>query len=350
MLSTTGIGARRGLREVGQGSRMRTLKTTDSAQRAAAVARLVRRQAGAVARGQLLRLGFDDHAIAAQLTAHRWQVWCDGVYLTFTGPPPLSASRWAALLACGPGAVLSHQTAADVHGFSDGLAQGPLIHVTIPESRREVSPPGVRVHRSRLLPSTAEIRHGVAVTTAADTVLDLVAGTRSADTVVTLVTAACRCRATSVDALLVAMSHRKRQRHRWLVQAVCLDVRDGVESHLEREYLRRVERAHGLPPGRRQFKGRTRRGWIRRDVAYDEYRTAVELDGRRGHEGVGQHRDAARDNDTTEQTWQTLRYGHGSIFGEPCEVARQVAAVLRNGGWRGELAPCGAQCAALRKI
>ena len=42
----------------------------------------------------------------------RWQRLQRGVYATFSGEPTRQTALWAALLRAGPGAVLSHQTAA----------------------------------------------------------------------------------------------------------------------------------------------------------------------------------------------------------------------------------------------
>ena len=55
-------------------------------------------------------------------------------------------------------------------------------------------------------------------------------------------------------------------------------------SVLERGYLRRVERAHGLLGGRRQLRTRTAAGVFYRDVEYPAFGLVVELDGRLGHE------------------------------------------------------------------
>ena len=63
--------------------------------------------------------------------------------------------------------------------------------------------------------------------------------------------------------------------------------------------------------------------------------TAVELDGRLGHTGMGRFRDMWRDNRTLLAGQPTLRYGTGDVAGAACEVAVQVAAVLSRLGWTG---------------
>lgn len=317
------------------------------ATRLAQVRVLTRGQAGVVATRQLRALGVDYPTVRAELASGRWIRLSEGVYFLGNTRPGPQALLWAALLACGEGAVLSHDTAAEVYGFARPRRASALVEVSIPVDRQEVAVPGVRVRRSRLLPGKATASNGWPVTTAADTVLDLVAEMRSPHDVVALLTDACRSKAVTADEILKAMGRRKRQRHRQLVKDVLADVIGGVESILEHRYLVKVERAHGLPRGRRQVKGRANGVPICKDVEYDEFDTVVELDGRLGHEGSGRHRDRRRDNAGTVRRKATLRYGHADLM-EPCEAAREVAIVLRDRGWTGQLTKCGPLCTALR--
>lgn len=270
----------------------------------------------------------------------------DGVYLLGNMRPSTASQRWAALLASGEGAVVSHNTAAEIYGFARSRWFTAHIEVSIPAERQEVAVPGVRVRRSRLLPGKATDHDGWPITTAADTVLDIVAEMRSPHDVVALLTDACRSKAVAADEILKAMGRRKRQRHRQLVKDVLADVVGGVESILEHRYLVQVERAHGLPRGRRQVKGWAKGVPICKDVEYDEFDTVVELDGRLGHEGSGRHRDRRRDNAGTVKKKATLRYGHADLM-EPCEAAVEVATVLRDRGWTGQLTRCSPLCTAI---
>jgi hypothetical protein len=193
----------------------------------------------------------------------------------------------------------------------------------------------------------ATVHDGWPITTAADTVLDLIAERRSPHAVVGLLTDACRSKSVTPAEILRSMGRRRRQRHRQLVKDVLADVIGGVESNLEHKYLVRVERPHGLPRGHRQKKVATVSLRTRQDVSYDEYDTVVELDGRAGHEGSGQHRDRRRDNASTLKWKSTLRYGHADLE-EPCEVALEVVTVLVANGWTGQPIPCSPGCALLR--
>ena len=97
-----------------------------------------------------------------------------GVYaVPHTGEIPL-ATETGALLACGPGAALSHHSAATLWGLRPGMARP--VHVTIPGHRQGASPAGVVVHRSVTL-TKADIRthHGLPVTSPARTLLDVAA-------------------------------------------------------------------------------------------------------------------------------------------------------------------------------
>src|SRR6202034_665389 len=87
-------------------------------------------QAGVVTRQQALEAGMSDGAIVAKIRFGRWQRVHFGVYAPFTGRMTRDAQLWAAVLAAGPGAQLSHETAAEINRLTD--RPSPFIHVTIP--------------------------------------------------------------------------------------------------------------------------------------------------------------------------------------------------------------------------
>ena len=76
----------------------------------------------------------------------------------------------AAVLACGPGAVLSHLDAAALWKIYAG--EGARVHVTT--TRAAHGPPGIRTHRTRLLhPDDLGEKSGIPVTSVARTLVDL---------------------------------------------------------------------------------------------------------------------------------------------------------------------------------
>ena len=137
------------------------------------VATLAARQHGVVTRTQLVGLGLSADVIDRRLSTGRLRSLHRGVYMV--GPMfPAHATEMAAVLACGPGAVLSHRSAASLWQLLPYPARPTLVDVTAPEADRR--PRGIRVHRVRSLGKgeTARVKR-IPVTTPARTLLDLAA-------------------------------------------------------------------------------------------------------------------------------------------------------------------------------
>jgi very-short-patch-repair endonuclease len=140
-------------------------------EREAALVRLAQRQHGAVAAAQLHALGFPHATIHDRRRLGRLCRIQQGVYAL--GRPDLPAKgRWmAAVLACGPGAVLSHAAAAALHGIRATAAA--LIDITLTQPR-SIKRPGIRVHTcTRLTAADISEEDGIPVTSVARTLLDL---------------------------------------------------------------------------------------------------------------------------------------------------------------------------------
>jgi hypothetical protein len=317
-----------------------------AARRAVELPELARRQSGVINREQARAAGLTDDAIEAKLRAHRWRRVFDGVYATFSGPLPRAATMWAAVLWAGPGAMLSHESAAELIGLGAGLGADPLsaVHVTIPAARRVRAIPGVVVHRSRRV---AQIRHPSRLppqTRVEETVLDLAQAASDIDRAIGWIARACAQRLTTEDRLTATLAGRHRVRWRVELAEALGDVASGCHSLLELRYLRDVERGHGLPTGvRQQVRPRTGGRWYD-DVCYQAYATLVELDGQAAHPADLRWRDMRRDNAGVTDGMSVLRYGMADVTERTCEVARQVVAVLRHNGWLGAPTRCGPRC------
>lgn len=132
------------------------------------LARLAGRQYGHVTRAHLTELGFTRSAIATRLRSGRLIAVHRGVYAVGHPRPEAIARAAAAVLACGPDAVLSHFSAAALWGLTKRWP-APA-EVTVPARRR---PTGVRVHVHLGLESRDIRRHlGIRVTSPARTLLD----------------------------------------------------------------------------------------------------------------------------------------------------------------------------------
>lgn len=273
-----------------------------------------------------------------------WQRLHDGVYVRHTGPVSYRERLEAAVLARGPGACVSLECALTLWGLSD--RQPPIITLAEPATtHRTRALPGVRVRRRRRL--AVAVRHGIPVTSGAQSVLDVAALTDARDELVALVTRALARRVVGVAELRAELAHHPRHRHRAFLGELLTVAAEGLESAAEVRYAVDVERAHGLPRSRRQVAdgptavrdGRSRRV----DVRYDEQRVVVEVDGELWHRERA-HEDRARDRQAAARGEVVLRAGWADVAGAPCALAAEVAAVLLTRGWGGMARPCGAGC------
>lgn len=140
------------------------------------VASMAAGQDGVVSYAQLVAAGLGRGAIHRRARNSRLHRVHPGVYAV--GHPGIGyrGRLWAALLYCGPEAVLSHRSAAFMHHLTVG--GGSLIHVTVPGSHR-TGRPGLVVHRTRnLAAADTGVVDGLPVTSVARTVLDFADGAR----------------------------------------------------------------------------------------------------------------------------------------------------------------------------
>jgi very-short-patch-repair endonuclease len=134
------------------------------------VLRKAERQHGVITRRNLLAAGYSPSTVTRLVRRGILQRMHRGVY--HAGLQPTWKSRFmAAVLAAGPGAALSHTSAAMAW---DLLPQrtGRRVHVTIPPERAAARP-GLRIHRTRLDPVDRTTRDRIPITTPARTLADL---------------------------------------------------------------------------------------------------------------------------------------------------------------------------------
>ncbi len=298
-------------------------------------------QAGAISRRQLRAAGVSDQLIIERLKRQRWQQLFRGVYATFSGLPPRQTWLWAAVLRVGEGAVLSHQTAAELHGLAEYPADA--IYVTVPSTRR-VAPRGLIVRISGRIDQAKQPNRNPPRTSIEETVLDLTQVSSSFDEVCGWITKACAKRLTTEENLRAALTMRKKMRWRTELDEVLTAAGSGIHSVLEYRYLRDVERAHGLPPSRHQVRVVIDGQVVYRDAYYEAYRLAVELDGRLAHPDEERWRDSQRDVKAGVQGVQTCRYGWRDVYAHACQTALLQAQILRRRGWLGTPKPCSPGC------
>jgi hypothetical protein len=293
---------------------------------------------GVVTRGQLAAAGLGKADVERLLRRNALRRVHRSVFVDHTGPLTHQQRIWAAVLAlapavvCGPTLLRPDPEAAE-------------IHVAIDASRRVSSPRGVRVHRVRGLDAVAQWRAEPPRMRREDAVLALVDAAATDLEVVRLMTDAARTRDIGADRLRAALGRRSRLRRRALVTALLDDIDEGANSVLEWGYVRRVERAHGLPRPDRQVTRRTPGGKEYRDAEYDALRMVIELDGRLNHDSwEAENRDADRDLADHADGKLAVRLRWRQVFGTPCATAGRLAIILQGRGWTGHPRRCGPGC------
>jgi len=295
-----------------------------------ALLRIGRKQALVVSREQVLPFG-SDRVIARWVHERRLTPITRGVYSL--GDGGWEQQAWTGILLGNRHAVLGGSTAA----YLDRLVKEPPAQVTVFVGPRR------KVHRDPRWRFITAGRQGVRYprrTPASRTIVDL-AGQLTPDALAALVSAAVGRRLATPETIMAALASVKRHPCRALLSEIAADTAVGVRSALERRYLRDVERAHGLPPSKRQQGPLT----MRTDVWYEEYGVIIELDGRAYHDGVAAWNDLDRDNQHRLKAQLTLRYAWTPVAVAPCRVMREVVTALHQRGWPGHPHPC-PQCAA----
>ena len=280
-----------------------------------------------VSRHQLLALRFSSQAIKTLVSRGRLHRLHRGVYAV--GHTRLRAQgHWiAAILACGPGAVLSYAEAAALHDLR--RVPNGRINVTAP-TRHHL--PGVCCHFVRTLhhEDTTAI-DGIPVTSLARTYLDLAEILTSARLIDALETGQ-RQNKLDVTALhAVIARHPGRHGIAPLHDAIAelADEPPLLQSGLERAF-RHLIRTYHLPTP--QFNVYVEGELV--DVVWHEHRLIVEVDSRKWHSGRKAFRnDRRRDRMLIRAGWRVARFTDDDIELDPSGVAAELSELLSDGPW-----------------
>jgi very-short-patch-repair endonuclease len=279
---------------------------------------LARRQHGVVSRAQLLALGFDAQAIKHRVRRGRLHPVARGVYAV--GRRELTREGWwmAAVLSCGPRAVLSHTSAAALWRIAP--EQRREVSIPLPLDRRR---PGIVVHRRRELRAT---RHrGIPVTPVVDTLVDL-AATLDTDATEAAINEADKRDLCDPERLRAALDDLPPWPGLQALRRI-LDVRTFTmtDSELERRFLPIARRA-GLPKLQTQ-------AWVngfRVDFFSAELGLVIETDGLRYHRTPAQQaRDRIRDQVHMAAGVSVLRFTRAQVRYDAAHVERTLVAVAR---------------------
>jgi very-short-patch-repair endonuclease len=231
---------------------------------------------------------------------------------------PTALARCEAILTWIPEAVLSHRTAAWLHGMLPELE--PVYEASVPKSLRRKTPPWLRLYRREVPPEWIGEAYGLPVMGRAATLLDCVS-VMSEDAAGLL-----------IDSTLVRMVSPTE------LMAVCQFGKRG--SPALRKQLRNAALWVASEPERRFARAMAARrvrmlanhsvGPFRCDFVHERSGTIVEIDGREFHSEAQVFRDdRRRQNSLQLEGWLVLRYAAADIFTALDACADEAAEVIR---------------------
>jgi predicted transcriptional regulator of viral defense system len=298
----------------------------------AEVGRLAVVQNGVVTHEQLDELGLNDQAVAKRVARGRLHRIHQTVYSLTPRVMTERGKFMAAVLACGPDAVLSHRSAAYLWGLVDSC-EGP-IDVTAP-NRRGRSPDGVAAHRDgSLQPIDKTAVHGVPCMSVARTVLDF-AGV-APEWEVRKVVAEAEVLGILDKAELRSLLKRSRRRRGVARLRLILDTihpqTKRTRSELERMFLRMCERASVPEPEVNVWLPTPSGARYQADFLWREARLIVETDSRRFHDTDSAFvSDRKRRQQLELARWRVSQCTWEEVEHEPRRLALTVRALIAQG-------------------
>jgi very-short-patch-repair endonuclease len=277
---------------------------------------------------QLVELGLDARIVDKRVAAGRLHRIHQGVYAvghTATSP---NQQRMAAVLACGPDAVLSHRSAAALWGIRQ--SSGTRIDVTAP-GRRGRTPAGIAAHRDASLTEADRTKiEGIPCTSLARTLLDL-AAIVSPRQLRNAVTQAEVQRVFDLEALreVIGRSRGRRGVARLKAAIAHHDPREQLARYeLERRFLRLCRRAD-LPMPEVNASLFVGGDLIMPDFLWRDAGLVVESDGREVHGTVSAFEaDRRRDQRLTVAGWTVIRCTWRQVMNQPHQLSQTIRTLL----------------------
>lgn len=274
---------------------------------------------------QIEALGLSARGVSHRVATGRMRRVHENVYAI--GRPGEKGHWMAAVLACGPGAVLSHRSAAALWGIAD---DGAAVDVAAPH-RAGRSRPGIAAHRGgRLDPIDVTVVDGIPCTSLPRTLLDLagVVGRRSLERAVDR---AEELGEFDLRALEDVIDRYRRRRGRGMLAAIVAGY-DGpriVRSGAEERLLALLEGADLERPRINAWIPLDDGGGYSPDFLWPDARLIVEVDGRTYHAKQRAFtEDRQRDRRLALAGFETRRYAAVEVFEQPARVIRELRAFL----------------------
>lgn len=296
------------------------------------IAEIAARQHGLVSLPQLEALGLDARTVRQRVQVGSLHRFHQAVYAVGHRPPSHQSRLMAAVLACGPGAVLSHRSAAALWGLRKD--RRPIIDVTAP-NRRGRAPHGISAHRDgSLIDADRTMLHGIPCTTVPRTLLDLAAVVHIGEL----------RKAVSEAEVLRLLDHEaarrliKRSRGRRGVARLRMLLDEihpqtkRTRSELERLFLRMCVRAK-LPEPEVNAKLDVGDLLLEPDFLWRDAGLIIEADSRRYHDTDSAFQiDRKREQRLMLAGWQVARCTWEQVEHEPRQLAETIRSLLMQSG------------------
>jgi hypothetical protein len=293
------------------------------------IAELAARQHGLTTAAQLVAAGLTRRMIERRARRGLLHRVHRGVYSVGCEPVGRGARWLAAVLACGPDAVLSHVAAAALWAVRETAAT--VIDVTSPtgsgRGRR-----GIRVHHAALAGVDVTVRDGIPVTSLPRTIVDLATMVSPGALEYAIHRAEARRMLTPAD--LHETLDRLRGKKgtgpvRAIVGAAHHDLDARTRGPWERRFLA-LCRGHDIPEPmvNRWIALEIASGGLEVDFSWARERLVVEVDEEASHHTLrAQRNDPARDRALRAAGWRVVRVAQ-SEFARPARIAAKVRTAL----------------------
>ena len=290
-----------------------------------ALAELARAQWGVVSLAQLDAVGIGPRAAQRRAQAGKLRRVHRGVYAVGGAVLPREGRWLAAVMACGPGAVLSHVSAAVHWNLLQYEPARP--EVTAPASRKGV--PGIRLHRSHSLDAQDTTDHqGIPTTTLARTLLDIAAQVPSHHLERALAQAE-RLQLYDHRAIESVIERSNGHRGTRRLATAIQDDPQFTRGELEAR-MRKLVRDHGLPrPSFNVSLDAPDHPGLEVDCYFPTHRLVVETDGWDTHRTRQAFEDdRAKDAANLAAGYRVVRFTWRQLRYDPQTVADRLTAIL----------------------
>lgn len=255
------------------------------------------------------RLFFDVYISSASFDADNHRMWCE-----------------AAGLIMPRGACIGGWSSAQLWGAPLLPTDAP-VWVSVPLNARMRPANRLRIQRTPLPPADIDRSFGFPVTTSVRTAFDLGRYLPRTDALVAL-DALCNClvKPSELEAYATARWSWPRTRQ---LRSLLPMIEPRTESPMETR-VRLLVVDGGLPAPDAQVEVRTEQGVFigRVDLAYQEWKIAIEYEGDHHRERRQYQQDVARVNALRENGWLVLRFTADDVLRHPERLVRQVARAI----------------------